>query len=232
MLPYMFCGQAYLPINSSVNVVVDGNSIYAGFSTVSMATLLSQRFSGSGATFSSTAISGQTWDDMTTVAADVDALTITPGKYNILVCAEGTNSVDPLKTNLTGAQVVSKATAYISARKVVNPKLHVVLCSALPRGPLDASQTARNVALNTSDAAFLSDPAAVGANSYVNHRSAAGFAHDGLASAGFTANESWWQDGASNGAMYVHPSPSGVAAMVDRIELALRGIRRSTIQLT
>lgn len=229
--PHLLGAQA-LRFNSSVRITVDGNSIYAGQGTAPIATLLSERVALAGATFVSTAISGQTWRQMdgldTGSATDVDASIATAGKINILVCGEGTNAVDPAKSNLDGPGVVSAATTYIANRKSVNSKLYVILCSALPRGPFDASNAARNAALNFSDAAFAANPAAIGANKFVNHRGYPAFAHDGLTLANFQAFESTWGDSPT----YVHPALSGVTAMVDRIESALLSIRAADVQIT
>lgn len=225
--PHML-GSPGLTFNSSVRVTVDGNSIYAGFSTGTIASLLAARSSISGATFVNTAISGQTWADMNTTATDVDTSTATSGVVNILVCAEGTNSVDPAKTGLNAAGVVSAVTTYITARKAANSKLYVLLCSALPRDPNHASAFAMNNALNISDATFLANPAAVGANGYVNMRNIPAFGHNGLVVANYTAYASAWADAPT----YIHPSASGVSLMVDRIEAALLAIRANQVQVT
>ena len=232
MLRTGLLGAPALRFNSTVRVTVDGNSIYAGYSTASIATLLAARTSLAGATFVSTSISGQTWRMMDGLdggsSADVDASIATAGKINILVCAEGTNSVDPAKSNLSGSGVVSAVTSYIANRKSANSKVYVVLCSGLPRGPFDASNTARNTALNFSDAAFLASPSSVGAHRYVNMRGYPAFSHDGFTLANFQAFAGAWSDSPS----YVHPSPTGVAAMVDRIESALLSIRAADVQIT
>lgn len=232
MLRPHLLGAPALRFNSSVRVTVDGNSIYAGNGTSPIATLLAARTALSGATFASTAISGQTWRQMdgldTGSSADVDSSIATAGKINILVCGEGTNSVDPAKSNLDGPSVVSAVTAYIANRKTANSKVFVVLCSAMPRGPFDASNVTRNTALNFSDAAFFANPSGVGAHRYVNMRGYPAFSHDGFTLANFEAFAAVWSDSPD----YVHPTLTGVAAMVDRIEAALLAIRAADVQVT
>jgi hypothetical protein len=229
--PYLM-GAPALRFDSNVRVTVDGNSIYAGFSTASIASLLVSRTALSGATFVSTAISGQTWRQMdgldTGSSADVDTSIATAGKINILVCGEGTNAVDPAKSNLDGPGVVSAVTTYIANRKTANSKVFVVLCSALPRGPFDASNVAINTALNFSDAAFLANPSGVGAHRYANMRGYPAFSHNGFTLANFEAFSAAWSDSPN----YVHPTLMGVAAMVDRIESALLAIRAADVQVT
>lgn len=232
MLRPHLMGAPRLKYDSSVRVTVDGNSIYDGYATDTIASLLAARPLLSGATFVNTAISGQTWQQMdgggTGSAADVDASIATSGVVNILVCGEGTNSVDPAKTNLDGAGVVSAVTSYIANRKTANANVYVVLCSALPRSPEHASNVAINTALNFSDAAFLANPVAVGADQFVNHRGYPAFSHDGFSLANFEAYAAAWADAPS----YVHPSASGVAAMVDRIESVLLSIRAEDVDIT
>lgn len=234
MVAAYMLSPARLSFASGVRVTVDGNSIYAGYATAAISTLLAARPLLAGATFVSTAISGQSWLDMTATATDVDASIATAGVRNILICGEGTNAVSPAKQGRDGSGVIADAVAYISARKVANPKVYVVLCSALPRSPSDVANVAMNTALNYSDASYASNLATTGADALANMREIPAFAHDGFTLANFQSYESFWAaaDGAGGSGIYVHPSATGVSAMVDKIEAALLAIRASQVQVT
>lgn len=231
--PYLL-GAAGLVFGQNVRVTVDGDSIDAGYSTAPIATLLAARPALSGATFATVAISGQTWAAMSSAATDVDASITTPGKINILVCGEGTNSSGVAGGFRDGPGIVADATSYIAARKAANPKVIIILRSALPRSPSDANNAVMNTALNYSDAHYAVNWRTVGATRFANMRGIPAFAHDGFSLANFQAYESMWAsaDGAGGTGIYVHPSPTGVAAMVDRIEAALLSIRANECQIT
>lgn len=228
--------SAPLVYGPNVKITVDGNSIYAGYASGTIASLIAARSEMVACgSIVSVAVSGHTWRKLNGLdgesAADVNAAISASGMINILVVGEGTNSAGTTG-NRTGAQIVSDCAEYIAARRAVNPNLVVLLCSALPRTPTGGA--AINTALNYSDFVEKNTFLSIGANKYANFRALPWAAHDGLTPSKFVDFESKWAaaDGSGGTGIYVHPSLSGVNDMVSCIVDALLQIRASDVSVT
>lgn len=131
--------------NESYFIAVDGNSLYARWiaPAINEVSKFGALVKGSGANSGNVAIPGQTWADMIKNATDIDGLYV-PGKKNILVIGETTNSI--YNEGATVAKTVADAKAYIAARRASQKWDYVVLCGTIPRG--DKATAAENVELN------------------------------------------------------------------------------------
>lgn len=131
--------------DESYYIAVDGNSLYARWiaPAINEVSKFGVLVKGSGANSGNVAIPGQTWADMIKNAADIDSLHA-PGKKNILVIGETTNSV--YNEGASVEKTVSDAKAYIAARRAAHKWEKIVLCGTIPRA--DKSSQAENRSLN------------------------------------------------------------------------------------
>lgn len=131
--------------NESYFIAVDGNSLYARWiaPAINEVSKFGALVKGSGANSGNVAIPGQTWADMIKNATDIDSLYV-PGKKNILVIGETTNSV--YNEGASVEKTVSDAKAYIAARRAAHKWEKIILCGTIPRA--DRSSQAENQALN------------------------------------------------------------------------------------
>lgn len=131
--------------NESYFIAVDGNSLYARWiaPAINEVSKFGALVKGSGANSGNVSIPGQTWADMIKNAADIDGLYV-PGKKNILVIGETTNSI--YNEGASVEKTVSDAKAYIAARRAAQKWEKIILCGTIPRA--DKSSPAENRALN------------------------------------------------------------------------------------
>lgn len=131
--------------NESYFITVDGNSLYARWiaPAINEVSKFGALVKGSGANSGNVAVPGQTWADMIKNAADIDSLYV-PGKKNILVAGETTNSV--YNEGASVEKAVADAKAYIAARRAAHKWEKIILCGTIPRA--DKSNQAENRALN------------------------------------------------------------------------------------
>ena len=131
--------------NESYFIAVDGNSLYARWiaPAINEVSKFGALVKGSGANSGNVAIPGQTWADMIKNATDIDSL-YAPGKKNILVIGETTNSL--YNEGASVEKVVADAKAYIAARRAAHKWEKIILCGTIPRA--DKSNQAENRALN------------------------------------------------------------------------------------
>ena len=131
--------------NESYFIAVDGNSLYARWiaPAINEVSKFGALVKGSGANSGNVSIPGQTWADMIKNATDIDGLYV-PGKKNILVIGETTNSI--YNEGASVEKTVSDAKAYIAARRAAHKWEKIILCGTIPRA--DKSSQAENRSLN------------------------------------------------------------------------------------
>ena len=131
--------------NESYFIAVDGNSLYARWiaPAINEVSKFGALVKGSGANSGNVAVPGQTWADMIKNATDIDGLYV-PGKKNILVIGETTNSL--YNEGASVEKAVTDAKAYIAARRSAHKWEKIILCGTIPRA--DKSSQAENRALN------------------------------------------------------------------------------------
>lgn len=131
--------------NESYFIAVDGNSLYARWiaPAINDVSKFGALVKGSGANSGNVAVPGQTWADMIKNASDIDGLYV-PGKKNILVIGETTNSI--YNEGASVEKTVSDAKAYIAARRAAHKWEKIILCGTIPRA--DKSSQAENRSLN------------------------------------------------------------------------------------
>ena len=131
--------------NESYFIAVDGNSLYARWiaPAINEVSKFGALVKGSGANSGNVSIPGQTWADMIKNATDIDGLYV-PGKKNILVIGETTNSI--YNEGASVEKAVTDAKAYIAARMAAHKWEKIILCGTIPRA--DRSSQAENRALN------------------------------------------------------------------------------------
>lgn len=131
--------------NESYFIAVDGNSLYARWiaPAINEVSKFGTLVKGSGANSGNVAVPGQTWADMIKNATDIDSLYV-PGKKNILIIGETTNSI--YNEGASVEKTVSDAKTYIAARRAAHKWEKIILCGTIPRA--DKSSQAENRALN------------------------------------------------------------------------------------
>lgn len=131
--------------NESYFIAVDGNSLYARWiaPAINEVSKFGALVKGSGANSGNVSIPGQTWADMIKNATDIDGLYV-PGKKNILVIGETTNSI--YNEGVSVEKTVSDAKAYIATRRAAHKWEKIILCGTIPRA--DKSSQAENRSLN------------------------------------------------------------------------------------
>lgn len=131
--------------NESYFIAVDGNSLYARWiaPAINEVSKFGALVKGSGANSGNVSVPGQTWADMIKNATDIDGLYV-PGKKNILVIGETTNSI--YNEGASVEKTVSDAKAYIATRRAAHKWEKIILCGTIPRA--DKSSQAENRALN------------------------------------------------------------------------------------
>lgn len=137
--------KARKAFNESYFIAVDGNSLYARWiaPAINDVSKFGALVKGSGANSGNVAIPGQTWADMIKNAADIDGLYV-PGKKNILVIGETTNSI--YNEGASVEKAVADAKAYIAARRAAHKWGKIILCGTIPRA--DKSTQTENRSLN------------------------------------------------------------------------------------
>lgn len=176
-----------LTLNSSVNVHVDANSLFANWIAAGIETVgdLGSKLKKAGVTSSNSAIPGQSWDDMRLRANDVDSAFVS-GKTNVLITGETTNQIYNMNSSVE--DTIRKSQQYISERRVANPDWIILLVGTIPRADLASDDLNRsaNQKLLDVDAYHKSHLDDVGVNGFVDVRA---FSPEwfGLRSDGMTA---------------------------------------------
>jgi len=206
-------GKGPLRIDSGLNVIVDGNSIYADFYTP-IATLLasSAAFTGRGASTISCAVSGSLWSTMLGHVSSVSAAFV-PGLTNILVAGETTNSM-ATGGGRTAAEAWADCLTYIAAVRAARPTMRFVLCGSLPCRYLNDGT--KNAAMLAWDALALANYRQNGIERFVNYRATVPFNVSGE-SAGDYPGTHWNGD-------QVHVNDTGKAIMCDLIGRAIQSM--------
>lgn len=126
--------------SAGTNVLFDGNSIVdPAYSD--LATQLQALAPISGQlTITNTGVSGQNITNMITRAPSFVDAAYVPGKKNVLIVFEITNTI--FNQGKTGLQACTDMTTYLQGRLTANPGWIVVLLTTLPRGSLLGSYTA------------------------------------------------------------------------------------------
>jgi len=201
-----------LVIDSNINLIVDGNSIYTDYAGTPIHTLIGQNelFSGKGATLHNVAASGYSWIDMIANGNNVDSR-FDSDKTNILVCAETANACNTggFTSNVrTGEQAWSDCVTYVSARKAANPKLRVILCGTTPSN-IGSTWESR---VQTFHTLAKANYRSAGIEYYVDFRTSdsPAFNHTGTLSV-FEAYSSYWADA------YLHLTTTGKTEMARQI---------------
>lgn len=222
MMPILF-GAPRLKITANTNIIIDGNSIYAvgeGLDSSIQAQLgLVAPFLDSGASFSTVAIGGQTWADMVTSDADVDAAFV-EGNDNILIVGECTNTA--YFTAGTGAEMWASAIQYMTDRKAAHPTLKIVLCGSIPylSGTFPAEVLGGNQRMIDFDALALAGWREY-ADAFVNFRTLSNpeFNHAGVQLTFELYGTSWFDT-------YMHPSALGFGQMASTIANIIKRMPR------
>lgn len=196
-----------------VNLVVDGNSIFANFYTsvgAFDAHLMNiEPLASSNATHASVAVSGASWADLISkAAATVDPLW-GEGSTNVLVVGETINS---LYDGASVATVKAQIEAYLDARLALHP-WRVIYCRTVPYGGSGAWATF-NANMVEIDDWVQANAATLGVEIVVDFRTMPVFDHDGTTSPPFEAYNDQWQE---NAVPFVHPldiPKAGMAALV------------------
>ena len=121
---------------ANTQAVFDGNSLVFGVGSSGGNNLPAQVAAlgpiNSGLTFTNTAVSGQTINDMRARGAEFVDVKYDPSKSNVLVLWEGTNSIcnSPART---GMEAIGDMIAYVAERRAANPGWKIVLLTTIPR---------------------------------------------------------------------------------------------------
>jgi hypothetical protein len=212
--------------NTGVNFIQVGNSFVAGFGATGGQTFPFQLramspIAGSGTRAQSFGATGNTWAQLSSLNTVVDDAWI-EGKYNILCVGETTNSV--FSANLNAADTIASAKAYIAARKAARQWDKVVLFGTIPRQNTvtPANTPAYNAILDAVDADMKANPAAYGADLFVDVR--AGNVYDfagDYSDAKFATMTDYY--GEAPGSM-VHPKNIGYGLLATNVAAALQTI--------
>ena len=224
-----------------LNVVVDGNSYYATWIYPGMSSVggLASLITAAGATHSSVAVPGYTWDQLTANHLAVSAK-LDPARTNVLVVGEDRNSAawsvldHPARTSAQHRDaVVLDARRYIAARRAEGWD-YIVRCNTIPSAMmaddtrLETDQPINDVmvALDAywADSANRAD---AGVAAVVDFRAAApewfGFEWDGSRAQGFMASTATCANLGPGGTPDdVHPVGAARAAMADAIAATLQ----------
>lgn len=220
-----------LSLAGNVNLVVDGNSImtsaYSSVGAFDASLRLYAPLSTGVDTSISTAISGQTWEDMTADHADTDAAWV-EGATNILFLGETRNQVvldyDAGTTTTAGLVALCKTaiTNYLAAVRAVRPGWKVIIGGTLPSGK-DSAFTRfaiENAAFSEVDQWLRDNVDAFDLYAFVGYRNHVQFNHDGTATAPFAAYPTFWQEN-SGSSRYTHPRDPGKALMSQNVNSAV-----------
>lgn len=116
---------------ASTHIVWDGNSLFqTGIPLTPNRVMALAPLAGSGVTWANVAIAGQTWQNMTATATDVDGA-FSSTRQNVLVLWEHTNAI--CNAGRTVEQCYTDMVAYITARRLVVPDLRILVLQTLPR---------------------------------------------------------------------------------------------------
>lgn len=190
-----------LVLSPAVNIVVDGNSITNDFQATGLDDLIRARLDTlglrNGATITTgggLGINGQTWRDATASNADLLAAW-QPGKTNVLIAGETTNSI--LTFGATVAQTIADATAYLAAAAARS--WIILLWGSIPGGRADEAsmpgQAQRNRDMIAVDQHMASHYREMGAHGYISPRAGCPmFDHDGSDPARFAAYQAAWNE--------------------------------------
>ena len=212
---------ARLPLDENVKITFDGNSLLVyGAPTMPalVATLLAAR--GRAPETQNVGVSAQSIRMLAGFdggdASDVDAAWA-PGKTNVLVVWEATNSIAYYGRSL--ADATADLTAYITARQAVHP-WRVVLMTCLPR--YETGNDGLLVAWNTLARMHYRE---WGADALVDVRAPGSpFAFDGTVAANFQATQRYWAETAS----WVHLNGEGNAVIAEMVVEALERLPART----
>ena len=131
--------KAVLRHDAKLAISWDGNSIFASLNATAGNGWSSQVHNrlvamGRDVLTQNTAVSGQTWNMMNgndgQTSADASGLYY-PGRTNILICGETTNSV--YKYGVTPATALSQAQTYIQNRFAEHPDWLIIMVGTIPR---------------------------------------------------------------------------------------------------
>ena len=234
---------ALLPWDGSVplNVVVDGNSYYAQWIYIGMASIggLGVLINAAGATSSTVAVPGYTWAQLTATHLAVTSK-LNPAKLNILIVGEDRNSAAwsildyPARTITQHRDaVVLGARRYLAARRAEGWDV-IVKCSTIPSAMMsDGTRLETDQPLNdvlVALDAYWADPtnqADAGIAAIVDFRAAAaqwfGFTWDGSRSQGFMASTATCANLGPGGTPDdIHPMGDARTAMADAIAVVLQ----------
>lgn len=211
--------------NNTVNLHVDGNSIYAPWGSKGMDQVIFEEtptIGTSGATRTNTAIAGQSWQDMIDNPADTDNAWV-EGKTNVLLLSETHNTI--ASKNKTATENIQLARQYIAARRAKHPWI-ILLVGTIPAGGNPDTLTpggvitwgTANSRFTETDAYMAANYQDMGVHGYVDLRSIPMYNHDGSTIAAFTAYAANWTETA---APYVHPNNGGKIPMAQKIGAAL-----------
>jgi len=205
--------------NSNVNMVVDGNSFInpsegsTGGQTLSNQLQALPPFAGSGATATTLGHSGFSWSQLDGAASTVDAAFV-PGKINILVVGETTNTV--FNTGADAATTITQTKAYVANRLAAHPWDRIVLFGTIPRQS-GGSVAAQNAILTAVDADMKNNTSAYGAYHFVDVRAGTIYAFPDYTDASFTAARAYYYD-----TPMIHPTNAGYGILAKALSDYLR----------
>lgn len=206
-------GRGPLRINSSLNIIVDGNSIYSGnYTAIATLLLSSTPLSGTGATAVNCAASGFNWSTLSGHVSSVSAA-YAAGKTNVLVVGETTNSIAN-GGGRTAAEAWSDCLSYVAAVKATRPDMRIILCGSLPARP--AGDGTKNAAMVAWDALALAGYRAAGISRFVNFRATTPFNVTGDVSGDYPTT--YWD------ADQVHPKDAAKTIMCDLMGRAIASL--------
>jgi hypothetical protein len=154
---------------------------------------------------------------MASAASDVDAA-YDPGKTNVLVVSETTNSV--FGDGKTAAATITDYLTYINGRLAAHPWEYVVMFGTIPRGG-QAGDATNNARLLEVDALVQADLAAHHLDAFFGFRDLSPFYQDGTTRAGFMASTTTCYEST---APYIHPIGTARELMASRVAYGLQRI--------
>ncbi len=212
--------------SATINIVWDGNSIDSGVGysdTQYPSTLLtaSDVLSGSGITVNGIAIGGQSWANMRDNHADLDAL-LQPGKRNILVFSETTNSINNENKNTT--QTISDMRGFVSVASAW--ERHMILTMPRRQSPI-GNITQTNLDLVTVDNYVRANWHEIGLSGYIDLRLPGSIWNlADYSDASFSTLDAWTTAAElfSGSGQYIHPNQAGHQLRNQHVQQHLRRI--------